>query len=366
MSLPSPDRTLSPPRTSDISPALSAYLDLMRVGAALCVFVSHTFFFFFGIDRPRIPGDDAVMVFFVLSGFVIAHVVANRDPSLRLFLVNRLARLWSVGVPALFLGLFAAFCLDPSLGGGWAEFGRNLGAVVRNLLFLGQGPIGSHLPPNDGAYWSVNNEAWYYFIFGGMTLLQGRGRVAWVAVCALLAGPAVLALMPGWLVGVWIYRNRDRWVPGAGVATGLLAASVGLYAVYYLTDMNALTRVFLYWLTAGYSYRLDHGTVLFGALMLAGIFGLSIFAVPHVTWLQPWLIRVRPAAARIGSFTFSIYLFHMPLVTILRDGLFFGREGGVGGVVTILVVLAGCLVLAPLTEHRQYALRAVLRRRIGG
>src|SRR4030095_922972 len=55
---------------------LSLYLDVVRVSAALAVVVTHLAYpeLSGGMLAPwRLVGNDAVMVFFVLSGFVIAY-----------------------------------------------------------------------------------------------------------------------------------------------------------------------------------------------------------------------------------------------------------------------------------------------------
>ena len=74
---------------------LSLYLDLIRPLAALCVLLSH-------ISLPQISGTlksfslagaQAVNVFFVLSGFVIAHVWATRESNVRDYAIARAARI---------------------------------------------------------------------------------------------------------------------------------------------------------------------------------------------------------------------------------------------------------------------------------
>src|SRR5438270_9524015 len=88
----------------------SLHLDLMRGAAALAVFVSH-----FGLHRisgglfwqAQPYGHDAVILFFVLSGYVIAWVAERREPDLRAYAVNRLSRLYSVVVPAILLTVIA-------------------------------------------------------------------------------------------------------------------------------------------------------------------------------------------------------------------------------------------------------------------
>ena len=67
-----------------MSPRLSVYLDATRAIAALVVLLSHFAYpRFTGGDyliiRELNLGSDAVVIFFVLSGFVIAYTAENRD-----------------------------------------------------------------------------------------------------------------------------------------------------------------------------------------------------------------------------------------------------------------------------------------------
>jgi peptidoglycan/LPS O-acetylase OafA/YrhL len=50
------------------------------------------------------PGHHAVIVFFVLSGFVISYTTDRKDRTFGVYVINRLTRLWSVVIPALLLG----------------------------------------------------------------------------------------------------------------------------------------------------------------------------------------------------------------------------------------------------------------------
>src|SRR5215210_909306 len=84
---------------------LSAFLDLTRTLAALTVFLAH-------LSQPRFGGEalsvftgqshSAVIVFFVLSGFVIFRA-AERDGTAREYILNRASRIYSVALPALAL-----------------------------------------------------------------------------------------------------------------------------------------------------------------------------------------------------------------------------------------------------------------------
>src|SRR3974377_2602308 len=84
--------------------ALSLYLDALRFGAAFVVFLSHYRKFTGGMLWQMQPyGRTAVMVFFVLSGFVIAWVTETRERTLQEYALSRVARLYSVIIPAFIL-----------------------------------------------------------------------------------------------------------------------------------------------------------------------------------------------------------------------------------------------------------------------
>src|ERR1700744_2946758 len=111
-----------PPRLSFSRTNASVLLDLMRALAALVVCVEHWRNFFF-VDYNQVhdhralfavfyiltgAGHQAVVIFFVLSGYLISgsifRLVESGKWSWRLYLTHRLVRLWIVLLPALVLG----------------------------------------------------------------------------------------------------------------------------------------------------------------------------------------------------------------------------------------------------------------------
>jgi peptidoglycan/LPS O-acetylase OafA/YrhL len=112
--------------------ALSLYLDVLRFAAAFTVFLSHYAAgrHSGGLFRQVGPyGRVAVLVFFVLSGFVIAFVSETRERTLEECCLSRFARLYSVILPAF----IATAALD------------GLAAVLNPGSNLGSGRIGSTL-----------------------------------------------------------------------------------------------------------------------------------------------------------------------------------------------------------------------------
>jgi peptidoglycan/LPS O-acetylase OafA/YrhL len=174
----------------------STYLDLLRGLAAIEVFVGHFRNLFF-VDREEIInksfltdalylitgfGHQAVMIFFVLSGFFISSSIFKAYSierwSWKIYLVNRLSRLEVVLIPALILtyfwdslGIFI-FGVDGVYGGN--GLGSNVSnyniadrlhpsILLGNLLFFQN--IFSITFGSNGALWSLANEWWYYVTF---------------------------------------------------------------------------------------------------------------------------------------------------------------------------------------------------------
>ena len=84
----------------------------MRFAAAAAVFLDHLTSYPFstntdahrhGLALIGSYGGSAVVVFFVLSGFVIAYVTDTREQTARAYAVSRFSRVYSVIIPALLL-----------------------------------------------------------------------------------------------------------------------------------------------------------------------------------------------------------------------------------------------------------------------
>ena len=125
--------------------ALSLYLDLVRFVAATVVLLSH--FAYTRISGGeylifRRFGADAVIVFFVLSGYVIAYVSAERERTLGEYAINRFARLYSVVFPGLIATVIfdqMGRVLDPALyEGWWYQDSEALWRFLASLLFVNE------------------------------------------------------------------------------------------------------------------------------------------------------------------------------------------------------------------------------------
>jgi peptidoglycan/LPS O-acetylase OafA/YrhL len=141
-------------------------------------------------------GAIGMSLFFMLSGFVLAHRYRAAVASYRDYLVNRFARIYPVYAAAALVTVpWIGVALTAGSPGG---LGRGLGQLalllVANVLLL-QAWFPQMFPYwNDGASWSISTEAFFYALFPfALARLNGQParRLAWVALAAY-----VLAVLP--------------------------------------------------------------------------------------------------------------------------------------------------------------------------
>jgi peptidoglycan/LPS O-acetylase OafA/YrhL len=330
----------------DIPRGLSIYLDLVRIGAAIVVVLSHVW----SLAVPALPlpwpGHASVIVFFVLSGFVITHA-ARPGLGLRGYALHRIARIYPVAIGAILLSV-AIVSVVPATGLHYVgSRGSDLLDMALNVAFLGQSWMDVPLP-YDAPFWSLNYEVWYYVIFG---IACYRPKRWWLLAALAVAGPKILLLMPVWLLGVLLYRRMPALDRGTAVA--LFCATLVAGLVFVDLDLGIRIRE---------AMRLWCPRVIElarGSNQFAGDFLLGVIVALH--FLAAWSLRLRlllvfeKAIRYLSSVTFSMYLFHMPLTILIWNGLdvhsvplFFG------------LLLAGILVLGEVTERRTGWYRARL------
>ena len=321
----------------------SVYLDILRLSAAMVVFLGH-------ISGVRLTGgmlwqfgpymSQAVTGFFVLSGFVIGYVTDGREATPTVYATSRLARIYSVALPTLVL----TFLLDAI---GCAINGSAYSAVwgyqadgkawqfLSGLLFVNQlwflsVPQGSDLP-----YWSLGYEVWYYLIFG--LLVFTRQWKVW----AMLA-----MLFPLWLLGVGAYRARR--VP-VGVAAGTVLW-LGTTAAWLGYELWAVRHGRLVGLVPMFLRRPELAQdYLMGILLAVHLVGFRaaspLFAVP--------IRRIAPAVRWAAGMTFTLYLLHLPVAQFLMATSPWPLTSMQNRALILLGTLAIIVIVAEFTERRK-------------
>lgn len=268
-------------------------------------------------------GEDSVMIFFVLSGYVISYVSAQKEATPREYFSSRFARLYSVVVPTLVLTVLFDYWgrqFDVTLYEGRTNDSYAWVRVLASLSFTNQFwffdiRYFSNLP-----YWSISFEFWYYVLFGVALYLKEVKRWVVLGVLSVFIGPPILLLAPVWLLGVWVYRVNGREMLSSGVGWVFLLGSVVLYLGYRYwgvgTQMTALSDS---WIAPMMNPAQLHKARFFlhdyivGILVAFHLIGANALAQTEALRLQAFDRPVRMAA----SYTFSLYMLHYPLLHLL-------------------------------------------------
>lgn len=344
-----------------MSRSFSLYLDLLRLFAALAVMVSHTVGFTFG-DKLPIPnsvGHNAVIIFFLLSGYVIAYVVDHRENEPREFWVSRLARIYSVALPAIFLTPLIdsiGLSISPEFyAAGLTTHDYPAVRILASLGFLNELWLVSIMPFSNSPYWSLCYEMSYYLLFAIYSFSAGRKRWCWLGLAALVIGPKILLLAPIWVMGVVVYRKRSWYAISARTGWCLWLVSLAGIAAFQCYDVSKIVSS---WTDAQLGRRL-YTLLHFSQHFLADYPLTLLIAMNFVGFrrIADQFSRPFAAAARsirlASSLTFSIYLFHLPVVLVFVI-LLRGMGPGVGYLAAVLAcTLAVVLPLGAVTERQK-------------
>jgi peptidoglycan/LPS O-acetylase OafA/YrhL len=331
---------------------LSVFLDLVRIVAACTVFLAH-------LSLPRFGGEvmiapifslyahSAVIVFFVLSGFLIS-LAAQRDGSMTEYLLNRASRIYSVALPAMLLTWAVdRFLIDNGTLGStyqhndpWKYLPLFL-SFTNDFWFLSEDAF-SNFP-----YWSLCYEVWYYIAFGILFFGSGPWRWGLAIGVLLLMGPRLWLLWPIWLAGAHL-----RKLPILSVTISrliLLTFCLGLIMLK-ATDFEITANNMINDWTSGFAkehlrYSQDFlGDYLF-AILIWGI----IYAARGSN--LTFLIYFRKPIAAMASISFSMYLTHIPL--FLLFGALFPKQRATIGIFS----LGGIVVFGVIFERNKIFLR---------
>lgn len=348
-----------------IEPGLSIFLDLVRVTSAVIVMLTHAQVS--GLIAPMAGllelAPAAVIVFFVLSGYIIESTTA-RPAGLRQYFIRRSARIYSVVLPALLLSVGLAGGYAASQGPSeLAAFARDWGQWWRLpvvLTFQAEDWFASVEVPWDGPFWSMNYEVFYYAIYAVLTFFTGRKRLVATTLVCLLAGPRILLLLPCWWIGVELARrpqlqfsNRTKaWI-------GLILAS-GLLFGLALAQMPGRVSYYLAKVLPGMSL-LAHSREFLSYYIYAVLVAAMIIAARQLQFgPRSVLVRCGKPLTWAAGYTFSIYLFHRPLQQLASRFYQYRPGDEVTALLLGVVILLLIIAFGSVTERRTAAWRRMI------
>lgn len=333
----------------------SHYLNMLRGFAALAVFAVHASLPAFTGAAWSLPdslGHGAVIVFFVLSGFVISHVARTRERQWPDYAVSRAVRVYSVAIPALALTVAIDQFLRARGVAGWSRE-YQLEALHRYLpmfalfatdfWFLGEDAL-SNVP-----YWSLCYEVWYYVVFAALFYARGALRVALVLVVATLVGPRLWALFPVWLMGWAVLAGQERFAVSTGMARMLFAATAAAAVVFIWSGAYASVNQGADALSGGWiGMNMRKSARFLGDWLFGALVAMHFWSVRHAALdfgrAARWIVLA-------ASVSFTLYLAHYPLLGLWRHLL------GPTPWLVVPAVLVSVVALGLLTERQKHRFR---------
>lgn len=339
----------------------------VRGAAAAVVLLAHVValhFLRFGLDTSlhqvsSIASEYAVVVFFILSGYLITHTLeANieRNGKLRLdiYAAARIARLYPPFLYAIGVSLLVFLVMDlfglpgrsspmrlPSdLYAARDIVHLPLGEIKRALLML-QGML-----EINGPLWSLYMEATLYVLFAcALALISGgRGIVFKLILAAVFyyVAKAGIELNPGfagyaamWLIGAlayYVWNERGGWRNRVLMCSALIIAAEIWHVVLGGTPLWTAARDML----------------------------IAIF----ISWLL-FRLRVRvPGPQRLADCSYSLYATHFPVILLAQSLLISTGSVSVGAAIGVAILstaaAAGVALVGGVIESKKSTVQNVL------
>ena len=314
------------------------WLDLLRGAAALLVCLGHlrlicfaelepnasllgkTFFFLTGF------GHESVIVFFVLSGFLIIksihESVLNQKWTSLGYITNRMTRLWVVLIPALLLGVvfdkIGLHYYSDSLaytnnlkyfnGGSLIQDKISVSIFLQNIFFLHSifpNVLGSNSP-----LWSLSCEFWYYLIF----------PLFYFSINFKYSLPARMSFFC-LAVTFFFILNIDSQLYAISWLCGGLSYLLNKSSRQMLFSKKPLlvliSGAFLFTIIM---LRFKKIPLLFNDYTLA--FSLS-FLIPILTRLKEGSNKLKDVVVYLSNMSFTLYVVHQPIFVFLTSMLGF-------------------------------------------
>ncbi|MDZ8109721.1 MAG: acyltransferase [Nostoc sp. DedQUE12a] len=318
----------------------SVHLDLLRGIAALLVFIGHVRGFLFlqysELSNPNFfikrlntltgLGHQAVMIFFILSGFFISasvlRAIRQKQWSWVNYLVARLTRIYIVLIPALLLSCF------------WDFLGINIFGTGQDSLY-GEKALSSSLATfkilenftfptfwgnvaflqtifveqfgSNKVLWSLAYEFWYYMLFPLIILLFCVKSIKLRILYAVLSGAILL------LVGsqiriyflIWLMGALISFFPTSKLLTKRkLLNSLILLSIVVLCLVITLQRFLPNELTADFLIGICTAVMIY-------------FLVNDRTKIKKEGLYEKISRGLAGC-SYTLYLVHMPILSFIR------------------------------------------------
>ncbi|MCX4030037.1 acyltransferase [Endozoicomonas sp. SM1973] len=348
----------------------SIYLDLCRFLAALAVVLSHIkqYQFLSPEISQYLPsaGRDAVIIFFVLSGFVIAYTTDRKQPTISEYLTDRATRIYSCALPILLLVVtidLIGIQHNKEAYSGLYQYEKLHLYIPFHLLFLGEIWTLSEQPFTIPPYWSLGYEVWYYILYIPIFFLRGRKRIFTLILLLVFVGYKLWLLFPLWLAGVLLYKNRSRWLLSNVQSKLLFWLPVLTYFIFKALELdNVLVKIGNeIWpfnenfpLGSAAKYLSDYFV---GILTLIHLYAAQFYKLPFKHYLSQVITK-------LAAYTFTLYLVHAPIIKTVEYHINYNKNSWLNLLGILLLIGVITFFIGFITEHQRHRLKPLFAKAV--
>ena len=250
-------------------------------------------------------GSEAVIVFFVLSGFLVGgksiERIINKTFKPLNYAIDRLSRICIPLIPALLLTAIVKLSIGDKV---------NFIHLIGNLFSL-QGILVPSFADN-APLWSLPYEVWCYvlmFIVGTVAIKKYFNAlfVIFFVIILILLSQLNISYLLCWFVGLFAYVYRPQTVSFKILSIAILLSIFGIFSVQVNMDSISLDNdIFKFLLIS----------IDISRLLLA--LGIALL-IQQLILLKPnnKLVKIENLGTKLASFSYTLYLTHTPI----RNGI---------------------------------------------
>lgn len=297
------------------------WLDLIRFLAAFMVVLSHlrgSAFVEFGMlpDSQRNIltaivygfsrlGHEAVLVFFVMSGFLVGGKTLERSIAgsleIKDYSIDRAVRIMLPLIGALILIIITNILMG---------YQNDYLSLVGNFFSL----QGVFVEPSDAPLWSLSYEVWFYVLFGAMCcfFMKDKYKKFWPLVILIISFIVFTRLdyvyLLIWLIGVIIYFYPPLKKSTFRLSSYLILTFVFLIGIQLSSGSRSMSPNVI-----GSILNRDILQILF-----ALFFSLSMVQIIKIEPQNGFFIRIDKLGTKLALFSYTLYLTHYSFIHLFE------------------------------------------------
>ena len=303
-------------------------LEALRGFAAIYVVLHHSVYVFFSKTIAYKffgYGQEAVMIFFLLSGFVIAMSMDKKHYTFKEYFLHRFFRIYSVFLVAIIISGFIYFYLNPS-------YSLDIKQLLLNFAMMQDHPEmkpGTFTAPifNDNPLWSLSYEWWFYMIFFAHFLFYRKNHDKHTLFLIVAFGISLIGLVSYkifynqislflmyyyiWFSGAFAYfifilpKNRKKYFILLSIGYFFIIVIYIYLFIYHETISNSGAHPLL---------ELRHYLAAVFFLILAIFIYFKAYLILKTNFLY---LKLRNIFAYFAPISFGLYVIHYPIKNLL-------------------------------------------------